>query len=212
MKQKQSKLLSAAGVCGVLVPIVTFTFIALAIYYSSGFSWTENWLSELAGTAGEKPIWAARGLSSLLFNIGIIIAGILGVVCAIAVRRIRVLDSSLGRLGTLLLTIDMFALLAVGVFPLTTGYLHDIVSFLFFILVPLSLIPIGTTLRKTPEKNFGWFMTFLGVISLCSFPLFFIPQPWGGNAIIEMIPAVSLSACAIIFGVSLLKGKFDLKE
>lgn len=212
MKSKQPKLLRFAGLCGVLVPIIAFIFIALAIYYAPWFSWTENWLSELAGTRGEKPIWAARGVASLLFNIGIIIAGILGLVCAIAVRRIRILGSSLGRLGTLLLIIDMLALCAVGIFPLTTGYLHELVSFVFFILVPLSLIPIGTELRKTPEKNFGWFVTPLGIISLCSFPLLFVSQPWGGNAIIEMIPAVSLSVCAIFFGVSLLKGKFDLKE
>ena len=212
MNSKQPILLKVAGVCGVLVPVVAFMFIGLAIYYSPWFTWTGNWLSELAGTAGEKPIWAARGIGSLLFNIGIMIAGILGVVCAIAAGRIRVLNNRLGRLGTHLLFIDMMALCAIGVFPLTTGYPHDIVSFLFFILVPLSLIPIGAVLRESSKKSFGWFMMLVGVISLCSFPLLFVPQPWGGNAIIEMIPAVSISACAMVFGISLLKGVFDLKE
>ena len=211
MISTQSKFTKVAGLCGVLVPIVAFTFIALSIYYSSGFSWSENWLSELAGNTGEEPIWAARGLSSLLFNIGVVIAGILGLICAIAARRIRILDSSLGRLGILLLIVDTLALCAIGVFPLTTGHIHDIVSFVFFILVPLSLILIGNELRKSPETKFGWFMLLLGVISFFSFPPLFVPQPWGGNAIIEMIPATSISACAIAFGVSLLTGKFDLR-
>lgn len=212
MNSKQPILLKVAGLCGVLVPVVAFTFIGFAIYYSPWFTWTGNWLSELAGTAGERPIWAARGIASVLFNVGIIIAGIMGLICAIAVRKIRILNTHLGRLGTLLLFIDMLALCAIGIFPITTDYLHEAVSFVFFILVPLSLIPIGTVSRRTSEKTFGWFMTLLGVISLCSFPLLFIPQPWGGNAIIEMIPSVSISACAIVFGISLLKGKFDLEK
>jgi len=212
MNSKQSALMKVAGLCGVLVPIVAFAFIALAIYHSPWFTWTGNWFSELAGTAGERPIWAARGIASVFFNVGIIIAGSMGVVCATASRKIQILNTRLGRLGNLLLFIDMLALCAIGVFPLTRGYLHDVASFVFFILVPLSVISIGTAFRKSSEKKIGWFMTLLGVISLCSFPLLFISPPWGGNAIIEMIPAVSISVCVMVFGISLLKGKFKLKD
>jgi len=210
MNSKQVLLLKVAGLCGVLVPIIAFVFITFAIYYSPWFIWTDNWLSELAGRAGERPIWAARGIISLLFNIGAIIAGIMGIICAIAARKISKLNTSLGRLGTLLLFIDMLALCAIGIFPITTGFLHDVVSITFFILVPLSLISIGTVFRSASEKRIGWFITIFGVISICAFPFFLVPQPWGSNAIVEMIPITSISASAIVFGVNLFKGDFDL--
>ena len=212
MKLKQSRLSMLAGMCGILLPVVVFIFISLSLYYSPWFSWYENWLSELAGIAGESPIWAAYGLSSLLFNLGIILAGILGFIYAIVVRRIRILDSHLGRIGTLFLIVDMLALCAVGIFPLTTGLSHEISSLAFFILIPFSLIPIGISLQKIPDIIFGGLIVFLGYLSLFSFPLFFIPQPWGSNAIIEMIPIFSISAFSIILGIGLLKGKFDFKE
>ncbi len=143
MMSKQQKLVRVAGLCGLLVPIVTFIFISLAIYYSPWFSWSENWLSELAGDVGETPIWAARGMPSILFNIGTIIAGIFGLVCAIGVRKIKLLDTRRGHLGTSLLVIDMLALITIGVFPMTTDIFHTIAAVIFFVLVPLSLIPIG---------------------------------------------------------------------
>ena len=209
MKNKSS-LFRIAGIFGILLPLIVFTFIGISIYYAPWFSWTENWLSELGGTAGETPIYAARGVSSIIFNVGLIIAGGFGVICAFATSKIKVLKNSLGNLGTSLLIADMFALLAIGIFPLTIEYMHEKVSFLFFFLVPLSLIPIGLVLKNTEEKKFGWLIIMLGVASSSSFPLFFVPQPWGSNAVIEMIPATSLSICAIIFGINLLKDNFEL--
>jgi len=203
-------LVRIAGLCGVFAPIIAFTCIAIAIYYSTCFTWTGNWLSDLGGMAGEKPIWAARGIASVIFNVGLIITGIMGVVFATAIRRTRMLNTRLGRIGTLLLVLDMSALCAVGIFPETTGNLHALVSSIFFFLVALSLLAIGTVMRKASEKTLGWFVTLLGAISLCSLPLLLIPQPWGSNAVAEMFSIVSIAVFAIVFGISLLKGKIEL--
>jgi len=212
MSSKLPMLVRIAGLCGVFAPIIAFTCIAIAIYYSTCFTWTGNWLSDLGGMAGEKPIWAARGIASVIFNVGLIITGIMGVVFATAIRRTRMLNTRLGRIGTLLLVLDMSALCAVGIFPETTGNLHALVSSIFFFLVVLSLLLIGTVMRKASEKTLGCFVTLLGAISLCSLPLLLIPQPWGSNAVAEMFSIVSIAVFAIVFGISLFKGKFELRS
>lgn len=197
------------GLCGVLGPIIGLTFVGASIYFAPWFSWTDNYLSDLAGDVGERPIWSALGKESLIFNVGLIIAGILGIVFAANIREIPMLDTPLGRLGTLLFFLDMVALCAVGIFPKTTGFPHAVASVSFFFLVPLSLLFIGTEVRRWHEKILGWFVTLLGVIALCLAPLFFIPQPWGSNAIAEMFPTILISAFAIVFGTRLLKGEFE---
>ena len=210
MEPKQPIRVKVTVLCGVFAPIVAFTCIGLAIYYSPWFTWTGNWLSDLGGISGEKPIWAARGVASVIFNFGLIITGIMGLMFASVVRKISILNTRLGRIGTLLLVIDISALTAIGIFPETTGYLHSLASIIFFSLIPLSLLPIGFVLRNSTEKLIGLFVILIGIISLCSLSLIFIPQPWGGNAIAEMFPIVSIAMFAIVMGISLLKGKFEL--
>ena len=209
MNSKKPILIKIYGLCGLFSPIVGFISIAFAIYYSDWFSWTENWLSDLGGIQGETPIWAARGISSIIFNGGLIITGIMGFVFANAIRKLRLLNTRLGRIGTSLLILDMFSLCAIGIFPETTGYFHTFVSVMFFFLGAISLLVIGTSLRKSSERTLGGFVTLLSVISIFSFPFIFIQRPWGSNAIIEMVPIISIAIFAMVFGISLIKGRFE---
>lgn len=210
MNSKPPISIRISGLCGIFGPIVGFICIALAIYHSDWYNWTGNWLSDLGGMPGETPIWAARGIASVIFNSGLIITGIIGLVFAGGVRKIRMFNNRLGRIGILLLILDMSALIAIGIFPETTGYLHTLVSLIFFFLAALSLLVIGTVVRKSSGKTLGGFVTLLGAISLCSFPFLFIPRPWGSNAIIELFPIISISIFAIIFGIALIKDDFEL--
>ncbi|UCF13285.1 MAG: DUF998 domain-containing protein [Thermoplasmatales archaeon] len=210
MSSKQPVIVKISGLCGIFSPIVAFVCISFAIYHSDWYTWTGNWLSDLGGIPGETPIWASRGIASVIFNSGLIIAGVMGMVFASNIRKIRMLNTRLGRIGTLFLILDMFALCAVGIFPETTGNMHTLVALIFFVLVALSLLTIGTAVRKSSGKTLGWFVTLLGAITLCSFPFLFIPQPWGSNAVIEMFPIVSISAFAIVFGIGLLIDKVEI--
>jgi hypothetical membrane protein len=212
MKKINSNLIRIGGLCGLLFPIVTIFFIALAIYFAPWFSWTENWLSELAGEAGGKPIWSARGIESVLFNAGLIIGGAIGITYSFAVNKISIFKTHLGQLSSALIFFNMVVLSAIGIFPITTGILHDIVSVGFFILVPLALITTSIVLTRSNEKNLGGFFLVMGIISLCSLPFFFIPEPWGSNAIIETIPAFSLFASNFVLGFALFRGMFEFKE
>jgi hypothetical protein len=55
-------------------------------------------------------------------------------------------------------------------------------------------------------------MIFLGILNLIIMPLFLIPQPWGGNALIELIPGASISIMSILFGVKILNHKFSIEK
>ncbi|MEW5759828.1 MAG: DUF998 domain-containing protein [Candidatus Thermoplasmatota archaeon] len=198
-----------AGLCGLLAPIIAFTCIGIAIYYSPWFSWTENWLSDLGGKVGEKPIWSARGIASIIFNIGPIIAGAIGIFFALYIMKSNISNKRLGRLGSLILLLNMFALCAIGIFPETTGFPHGLASITFFFLAPLSLLLIGITLKKFNLNALGFITIILSIVSFIALPFLFVPRPFGSNAIVEMFPAVSMSAFAIIFGIRILKG-FEL--
>jgi len=200
------------GLCGILVPFIGLTFVGLAIYFAPWFSWTDNYLSDLGGEVGDRPIWSAEGKASIFLNFGLIIAGAMGVVFSVGVRNIRMLDSSLGRLGTSFLFLDMCALCAVGIFPKSTGFPHALASVAFFFLIPFSLLLIGIEVKKSPEKILGLFVIFLAVIAFLSFPLFLLPRPWGGNAIIEMFAAVLISVFTFVFGIGLLNDRFEWQK
>ena len=210
MSSKRPISIKISALCGIIGPILGFIFISCSIYLSDWFYWTENWLSDLGGIPENTSIWASRGIASIIFNIGLILSGLIGVIFANSLRMIHILNNNKGRIGVFLLILDMFALCFIGIFPETTGYLHTFVSVLFFFLIALSLLIIGNVLRKQSMGKLGKFIIILGLISFCSFPFFAIPRPWGNNAITELIPIISLSIFTILFGISLIKDKFVL--
>jgi hypothetical membrane protein len=210
MSSKQLVSIKISALCGIIGPILGFIFISCSIYYSDWFHWTENWLSDLGGIPGNTSIWASRGIVSIIFNIGLIISGLIGVIFANSLRNIQILNNNIGKIGVFLLILDMFTLCFIGILPETTGYLHTFVSILFFFLIALSLLIIGNVLRKQSMKKLGKYIIILALISFCSFPFFAIPRPWGNNAISELIPIISLSFFTILFGIVLIKDKFVL--
>ena len=196
---KKLYLSKIGGLSGILGPIIAFTSILLAIYYSPWFSWTENWLSDLGVYEN----------SSAIFNTGLILAGIFGTIFTIAIMQLSMLKNILGRLGTTLLFIDMLALSAVGIFPEDTGSIHTSVSVLFFALIPLSLLLIGFALRKSSEKRLGLFVIYLGIISICLSSLFLVPRPMGSNAIAEIFPAILIAIFSKVLGIKLLRSNLE---
>jgi len=145
-----------AGLCGIFGPVIGCLFICTALYFASPwFSWTDNWISDMGGSDGDRPVWSAEGTESILLNAGLIISGLLGMIFADGIRRIRILDSEWGRRGTLLLFMDMAALVLVGVFPLSLMTGHYIAALSFFLLLPVSLLAMGTALTEFNESIEG---------------------------------------------------------
>ena len=172
-------------------------------FYAPWFSWTENNLSDLGGDIGETPIWAAHGVASILFNCGLTIVGILGVVFACGLKNTQRMPS--GRLGALLFILDMCALCCVGIFPLTTGVPHWVASMSLFLLAPFSLWLLGAGFLDSFEKVWGVFSIIIGAIIIVG--LFVLPVLSGfkGYAIPEIILAIALSVYSITLGVKLFK-------
>jgi len=201
-----------AGLCGILGPVIGLVFITSAILQAPWFSWTDNWLSDLGGEEGEGPIWSARGTESVLFNSGILLTGSMGVVFALGFRNIRILNTPIGRRGTSFLLVSMTGLLGVGIFPETLFQLHGLAAVTFFMLLPFSLLYVGTALMGSSdpgsyEDKLGKFARLLGCASLSLAPLLAVPRPWGGNAVAEMFPAVIMALFSMVSGFGLLKGR-----
>jgi len=199
---KPGRLVAISGLSGILCPVVTLATIGTALYYAPWFSWTNNSLSDLAGTAGETPIWAARGVASAVFNTGLVADGILTLIFAIGLRKNLGFTTRLGNLGTLMFILGACALAGIGIFPKTMGRIHYVFSTSFFPLVPLSILLIGMAVLKSSDKVMGWFTIALGITGLCSL---LIPWPWKGEAIPDAISIFPMMVFAMVFGTRLLK-------
>ena len=201
---KPVTLLKVAGLCGVVCPVIAVTGIWVAISYAPWFSWTGNSLSDLGGVAGETPVWAARGTASVVFNASLIIDGILTLLFALGLRNSPRLGTRVGRWGVLLFILGACALGGIGLFPKTMGGIHALFSLSFFFLLPLSMLLVGAATLKS-NKVLGWFAIALGIIGLS--PMF-IPWPWEGRAISNVISISTMIAFAVVFGIRLLKQSY----
>ena len=205
MPSKITISMKISGFCGILAPVIALGCIGLAILISPWFSWTENYLSDLGGFPGDTPVWAAHGAASVLFNLGLVIAGILGILFGLGLRKDPLLKTRLGSIGTIFYLLDAGALIGIGVFPETTGAPHTLFSFVFFILAGFSLCFIGIAQLRSSKKVFGYFTIILFIFGLFAVPLLFMPRPLGANAVAEIIPVISISLFSVVFGYGLLK-------
>jgi hypothetical membrane protein len=86
------------------------------------------------------------------------------------------------------------------------GRIHSVFSSSFFSLVPMSTLLMGIAVLKSSHKVLGWLAVTLAVIGLC--PLF-IPWPWQGKAIPNMIFISTMMAFVLVLGVRLLRKSID---
>lgn len=189
---KTEDLLKFAGLCGILIPVIAITSIGLAILYAPWFSWTINCLSDLG----------VSGISSILFNYGLIITGVLAIIFGIFLRNILP-KTKLSLSGAIIFLLAAISLAGVGIFPETVGDIHLISSISFFVLVAIAILIVGIAIIKT-SKNLAIFMIVLAFISPCTF---FIPWPGMGCAIAETIAIIPVMIFTFIFGVRMIFNK-----
>jgi hypothetical membrane protein len=207
MKLKYWTSLKICGLCGIISTIIFFIFIGLAIWLSPWFSWTEHFISDIAGSLGDTPIWAGRGLASILLNSGLILAGLIGIIFAVMIKKTRLFQSNLGRIGIFVLFLDMSALCGVGVFPITLGTIHYGFSILLFCLIPICLYIIAHEIGELYGKKLWFIFNLILVISLLpALILIFFPTFVGlTKAFGEMVMLFSLYLTIIILGIKLIK-------
>jgi len=203
-----------SGVCGILTPVVAFMFISLSIYSAPEFSWMENALSDL----GVMP-----GVTSVLFNFGLIISGILGFVFATSLFRVMrffeifsadgkphlLFYRGLG--GALLFSVACLALIAIGVFPENVRYAHTIASVTFFVLLIGALGHFTIGFWQVKQKPLAVFTLLLTAVAAAPWGLLFLVRYVSGVAIPEFISAIAGGVWTAVFGYKMLKTASKLK-
>ncbi len=161
-------LLKIAGTCGIVSIIIALFANTLAIVYSSGFSYTENWLSDLGGTTdaaflGVPHPPVSTPTTIFLSQWGLIAAGFLAVIFAVGLFLQA--DSPGYRLGAAIGTAGTAGLCAEGVFLASTGVPHLVAYYTFGLLAPTAMLLIGGAVVPSSRWLAGLSVT-LGIIAL----------------------------------------------
>lgn len=211
-KSEHTLRLKLAGLCGLLSFIILI--IWLSIQGSLWFSWTENWLSQLARSTGEAPIWSRRGIPSIIFNWGLIISGMIGIMFSLLIRKSQLFKKGLGKIIPSLISIDMLAMCGCGMFPLTMGRIHVLCSIIFLGIIPLILLFIGFEIKRLYGKKWWWMTNLLCSIMILSL-IFFVFMPdlsIFSRSIAEMLLIFSIYIIVVIISTKLLGVNLALKK
>lgn len=183
--------LKISGISGIIAPLIAFTLILLAIAYSPNFSWAENALSDLG---------VQEGVTAVLFNNGLIITGVLGILFATGLFKF-LQENLLGKIGAFVFVLDAFALTAIGVFPENVEPIHFYASVTFFVLLPISVFLVGAAFLQTHRTKLGFFTFTAAIVAAIVWTI-----PFGkGVAIPETLSGLSASAWSIVLGFKIMK-------
>jgi len=189
-KSKRVVLLKFALLCGVISPLISLSFIALAIAYTPRFNWFTWALSDLGVHE-----------AALIFNPGLIIGGILAITFAIGLMQV-LRKQVLGLVGAFTLVLSSINLCAIGVFPESAGRIHFYVSLAFFVLLAISLLLIGASLiQESSQRYLGLFTILTVVVAVVTV----LAVPHEGAAIPEIIAALAASVWAVVTSIKLYK-------
>lgn len=183
--------LKISGISGMIAPLIAFTLILLAIACSPNFSWTENALSDLG---------VQEGITAVLFNIGLIITGIIAILFATGLFKF-LQENLLGRIGAFVFGLDALALTAIGVFPENVKPMHFYASVTFFTLFSISMFFIGAAFLLMSRMKLGFFTFIVAIVAAIVWAV-----PFGkGVAIPETLSTLSASTWSIALGFKILK-------
>ena len=185
-----------AGICGILGPIIAISAVLISVYLHPGFSWTDDYLSDL-GELGTS--------YNFVFNLGLIAAGIALLLFVLGLPEL--VKRGMGQVGVVLIAVSMLSLVGIGAFPLGTSP-HAAVSVTFFALPLIAFLLIGVDLVREPsERKWGAISLLAGVglISLLPELLAAFLGVIGMAAIFEAAGAMVVFVWGIIFGVRLLQ-------
>jgi hypothetical membrane protein len=174
----------------------------------------ENALSDLG---------VMSGVTSALFNYGLVVGGILGFVFATnlfgVMRFFDVLSADgkphmlfyRGERGALFFSLACLALVAIGVFPENIRYVHGLASVAFFVSLFLALILLGIAFLQVRQKPWAVFTLLLGLVAVVPWLLLFVVRYVSGVAVPELISAVAGGLWTLVLGYTMLRMASRLK-
>jgi hypothetical membrane protein len=144
---------------GVIAVIVTIGSTLLATVVSPAFVWRENALSNL-GVTGTN---VGTIVTAVLFNGGLIVGGLLGLVFCLGLAR-RAADR-IDQLVVILLGVTLVLMALIGVFPQNTSP-HAGVASLFFFMITVTLLAEGFGAVRDGANRWGAISLVAGAVNL----------------------------------------------
>jgi hypothetical membrane protein len=194
---------NVAAACGIIGPFYAFLSIMIAILVSPWFSWTGNALSDL----GNLSRYPSSPVSSLVFNSGLILAGIITVFSVLGL--LTKVKTNIGALiSGVVLLVGTIALICIGLFPENFPPWHFIFSVMLFVSIALAMLFFGGVfIYNKLTRRLGLFSLASGLIAASPWiPYMFLN--WNiGAAIPEIISAVAVYAWVIVMSTRLASGK-----
>jgi hypothetical membrane protein len=181
---------------GIAAPIVAFTCILVSIVSYSGFSWTNNALSDL----GIVP-----GVTGPLFNFGLYASGLLAFNFAVFGLFTYLGKRWVGKIGSGFFAATSLALMAIGVFNESFSGVHYAVSVAFFTLAPIALFILTCAFWLESHRRMAAFSLLIGVVAVLPWLLLFAFNYVPNVAIPETVSGLAVSAWAITIAAKMLK-------
>lgn len=194
-KSADALRLKVAGICGFLTPIIAFALIFSAIASYPEFSWMGNALSDLG---------IVSGVTSVLFNSGLIVGGALCIVFATGLF-VLLRERVAGKLGAFVFVLASVALLLIGVFHENVRPVHYIVSVMFFMLLPISLLISVGAFWLMRRLRMAVFTLLVAVAAATPWVLYFAIHYVSGVAIPEAVSAFAGAVWAVVLSGKMLR-------
>lgn len=193
MKTTEKISARTAGLCGILGPLIALGAIAAAIHLHPWFSWADNALSDLGATGTSY---------NVVFNLGLIAAGIAGLVFTLGLPKL--VSRRAGLAGAAIFGAGMISLILIGAFPSGMSP-HGTVSVAFYVLSLVGLVVLGADqLREHSDRAWGAFILSITGLALAAIG-FCNTIPYDlGAAIPEIIGAIAILEFSVVFGARLL--------
>jgi hypothetical membrane protein len=192
---KSGVWLRIAGICGFVTPVFAFVCISLAIASYPAFSWVDNALSDL----GVVP-----GVTSALFNSGLVVSGLLGFVFA-AGLFVFLGESAVSRVGAGVFVLASVALTAIGVFPENVRPVHYVVSVAFFVLLPISMLVLAGGFWLGRRVRMAVFMLVAAVAAAAPWVLLLLVRYVSGVAVPEAVSGLVGGVWAVVLGYKMFR-------
>lgn len=156
---------------GIVAPLVAYISIGVSIALSPWFSWQRNALSDLGHSV--------RSEVAPIFNLGLFLAGFLAIAYVVTALRRH------AKYTSVCVVVSAFFLQLISMFDEVYGFIHTVVSVLFFM-----FIGIASIVYAIERKSYLAVIAF--IIGLSSWLLYGLKIYSAGIAVPEIISSVAI--------------------